>query len=303
MKISEITRRNIIDTLRLENVIWNGRLEEVDFLSRLYHIDELPSYDGRFTSMSGDIYQHRVNNYDWQDDWVYEDGRIEILKGSDENFLKFLCEMIHPIVRIDEKEVVKLLGIFNEHLNKDGFKIVQNDIISGRPIYTYQSYIPGSKHHLVSSQVLQKNLNSSYVDTQIRRLQESIDSDPELAIGTAKEFVETVCKTILEEKQIVFDKNEDLPKLVRLTLKQLKLAAEDIPEHAKAVETIRVMLQNLASISNGLSELRNPYGTGHGKHAKSKGLEPRHARLAVGAATTLAVYIFETYSNQQKNSK
>jgi hypothetical protein len=180
--------------------------------------------------------------------------------------------------------------------------IVQSDTISGRPIFSPQKYIPGSNHHLASSQVLQKKLNSSYVDTQIKRLQESIDNDPELAIGTAKEFVETVCKTILEEKQIVFDKNEDLPKLVRLTLKQLKLAAEDIPEQSKAVETIRVMLQNLASISNGLSELRNPYGTGHGKHAKSKGLEPRHARLAVGAATTLAVFIFETYLKQQKTA-
>jgi hypothetical protein len=302
MEISEITRRDIVDTIRLENISWNGRLGEIEFLSRFYNLEELPSTDRRFSDMSGDIFQHRINNDDWQKDWVYEDSRLNILKGSDENFIGFLCEMLHPIVRVEEKDVVKLLGIFNEHLKKDGFEIIQNDTISGRPVFSFRKYIPGSNHHLVSSQVVQKILNSSYVDIQIKRLQESVESDPELAIGTAKEFVETICKTILEEKNVEFDKNEDFPKLVRVTLKQLKLAAEDIPDQVKAAKTIRIMLQNLASISNGLSELRNPYGTGHGKLAKSKGLEPRHARLAVGAATTLAVFIFETYSKQQKSN-
>ena len=89
-------------------------------------------------------------------------------------------------------------------------------------------------------------------------MQGSIDSDPELAIGTAKEFVETVCRTVLEEKQIAFDEKLDFPKLVRLTLKQLSLTAEDIPDHAKAAETIRILLQNLATITNGLAELRKP---------------------------------------------
>ena len=31
-----------------------------------------------------------------------------------------------------------------------------------------------------------------------------------------------------------------------------------------------------------MAELRNSYGSGHGKDAKFKGLSPRHARLAVG---------------------
>jgi hypothetical protein len=59
-----------------------------------------------------------------------------------------------------------------------------------------------------------------------------------------------------------------------------------------------VLLNNLASISNGLAEIRNLYGTGHGKHARSKGLQRRHARLAVGAASTLGVFLFETYRDK-----
>ena len=64
MKISELTRRDIFDAMKIENVMWHGRLEETEFLSRLYDLSALPSYDGRFKDAAGDIWQHRVNNND-----------------------------------------------------------------------------------------------------------------------------------------------------------------------------------------------------------------------------------------------
>lgn len=78
------------------------------------------------------------------------------------------------------------------------------------------------------------------------------------------------------------------------------MAPEDIPNHAKAVETIRVLLSNLSAITNGIAELRNKYGTGHGKEANAKGLDPRHAKLAVGAASPLAVFLLETHQERSK---
>jgi hypothetical protein len=38
-----------------------------------------------------------------------------------------------------------------------------------------------------------------------------------------------------------------------------------------------------------------PDGTGHGQHGSASGLTARHARLAVGAASTLTVFLFETH--------
>jgi AbiJ N-terminal domain 3 len=64
MQISELTRRDILDELRLSNISWNGRLDEIDFLSRLYQLDKMPSDDSRFKDMAGDVWQHRVNNDD-----------------------------------------------------------------------------------------------------------------------------------------------------------------------------------------------------------------------------------------------
>lgn len=130
---------------------------------------------------------------------------------------------------------------------------------------------------------------------QIRRIQESVDEDPSLAIGTAKELLETTCKTILSDRRILIDKNWDVPRLVKEARKALTLVPSDIPDAAKGADSIRRLLSNLGTIANSLAELRNLYGTGHGTHGRARGVHPRHARLAVGAAATLATFLFETH--------
>ena len=57
---------------------------------------------------------------------------------------------------------------------------------------------------------------------------------------------------------------------------------------------VKRVLSNLATIVQGVAELRGLYGTGHGKDGKARGLQPRHARLAVGAASSLVTFVFQT---------
>ena len=56
---------------------------------------------------------------------------------------------------------------------------------------------------------------------------QAAEDDPALAVGTAKELIETICKTILEDRG-VSHKEEDLPKLVRTVAKELLLLPENI---------------------------------------------------------------------------
>lgn len=141
-------------------------------------------------------------------------------------------------------------------------------------------------------------LDESYLTSQVDRLAEAVEQDPDLAIGQAKELVETCCKTILAASGESGYDRLDLVRLVRRTMKRLQLLPDDIPERARGVKTIKAVLGNLATISQGMAELRNLYGTGHGKHASHKRLPIRHARLAVGAATTLAAFLFETHAER-----
>ena len=67
----------------------------------------------------------------------------------------------------------------------------------------------------------------------------------------------------------------------------------------QAAENVLVLLENLAAVGHHLAELRNPFGTGHGKEARHTGLKPQHARLAVGAASTLGVFLFECHREKK----
>ena len=69
---------------------------------------------------------------------------------------------------------------------------------------------------------------------------------------------------------------------------------------AESGESIKRLLSNLGAIGQGLGELRNLYGTGHGPDGKAKGLSARHARLATGAAATLAAFLLETHEAREE---
>ena len=138
-------------------------------------------------------------------------------------------------------------------------------------------------------------LNAGHLAEQIWRLEASVESDPSLAIGTAKELIETCCKTILAERGKPVAGILDISTLTKMTLKELKLVPEGIPDAARGADVIRRLLSNLGTIGNSLAELRGLYGTGHGKHGSATGLGSRHAKLAVGAAATLAMFLFETH--------
>jgi len=297
-RISEPTRRDIIDAMVVERVRWSGRLEEPDFLSRLFDLNSLPSHDHRYTTAYEDIHKHQVMNSDWEPDWVFYDSRFRILHGDDEVFLRFLCETLHPVVRSDIEEVQRLRQAFNELLRQDGYELVEKMRLSGRPVFAARQTDVSESQVMDTIKEQFRVLDSDYVMQQITRMETSVFDDPALAIGTAKELIETCCRTVLQERGKEADEKWDLSQLVKRASRELRLIPESIPD--KATNTVRRVLGNLASITQGIAELRNAYGTGHGKDASHRGLSPRHARLAVGAASTLAIFIVQTHREQME---
>ncbi len=145
-RISEVTRRDITEIFSAKDISWYGRLEETEFLSRLYDLDEISSNDGRFDNAESDIWQHRVINSDWEEDWIFFDERFKLGNEDDDQFLlKFLCETLHPVVRSDIVETQMLMESYNKFLAPDGWQIFESSQISGRPVFSFVP-IPINKH-------------------------------------------------------------------------------------------------------------------------------------------------------------
>lgn len=151
-RITEITRRDILDLFKNGLVIddffyeqkiflnYYGRLNEIDFLKRLYNLEEMSSLDSSFVNAENEILQHAVTNDNYQQCWIFEDKRFELKDGSDEVYLRFLCEVFHPAVQPDKGEWRVFLEKINELLHNDGYDIYPVDKISNRDIYGWRIY-------------------------------------------------------------------------------------------------------------------------------------------------------------------
>lgn len=299
--ISRTTRQRIFDGFRIEDVDWAGREDEVAFLSRLVDLDNLPSGDPRFPNAAGDIWQHCINNDDWETDWVYSDRRLNLLGRQDGVFESFLENMVDPVVQPDAKRSATLVRQINDQLQKDGLILVETERVADRPRYQIRAISRGAGRALQSAKKVADILSAYALHTEIQRIEGMIDEDPALAIGTAKDMIETVCKTILLKMGRSLSGHPDLPKLTRAVAKELKLLRDDVSDGARGAEIIRIILSNLTAIPKGIGELRSLYGSGHGKKGDHRGLEPRHARLAVAACAAYVEFVAETYQVQNES--
>jgi len=132
------------------------------------------------------------------------------------------------------------------------------------------------------------------VQQHLERISINVERDPPAAVGSAKELVESVCKFILDDYSVEYDKNESLLDLYKKTAKALKLNREAVPDSAKGSESAQRVLQNLATAVQALAELRNELGLGHGKTKPSPAFA-RHARLAFNASRSVAEFLLETW--------
>ena len=199
-----------------------------------------------------------------------------------------------------KRDVIKLFAALIRHYELS--EALQNDR-SKDPI-RYQQYvnckaIVERELNTLSEKPLDlsdpKSFNSEYIRDQIDLMRKFQETNPTEAIGKAKELIESYCKTILEKEEIAVDPKWNMTKLVDELFKHFNIMPSDIEDDIKGAKSIKQILGSLKAITQGLAELRNLYGSGHGKTSSYKGLQPRHARLAVGSAIVLIQFICDTY--------
>jgi hypothetical protein len=295
-RITVVTRRDLFDHMSLERLHWSGRLDEPDFCARVWpDTKKMRSNDPRFPNVYADIYQHRVNNYDWEDDWIFTDDRFDLLNCPDEKFLEFLAQVVHPVVRPDADSAKELVEEFNRRLRIDGFVLRQAAVTSNRPVYAgaplRASHTPSTALNLPTRALLDDH---SALQDHLKAIEDTVDKDPAAAITSAKDLVETTYKLILDNRGVAYGRRDDLPSLYKKVAVELKLDKESVPSSAPASEAAHKVLNSLTASVHGLAEMRNQLGRGHGRTAPSPALE-RHARLAFNAAVALTEFLFDTW--------
>lgn len=138
-----------------------------------------------------------------------------------------------------------------------------------------------------------KRVDWEHVQDAWRKALDRREIDPDGAITAARTLLETVCKHILDEKDVMYDDKMDLPKLYGKTAEQVNLAPS---QHTEQV--IKQILGGCNTVVEGIGSLRNSLGDAHGKGSKHLKVSSRHAELTVNLAGTTATFLIRTWEER-----
>lgn len=111
----------------------------IKFLDEMLNLKALPSEDARFKSAYDDAFQHLVNNYDWEYEYVLTE-RFNIIDNN-EIFIEFLNKIIHPSIRNNEDDILHFYILINPYLEKERLNYVLTSYHDdGLPIYKVDVY-------------------------------------------------------------------------------------------------------------------------------------------------------------------
>lgn len=132
------------------------------------------------------------------------------------------------------------------------------------------------------------------ISVEFDRALQNVETDPAAAITAACSVLEALFKVYIED--------EGLEPPGELTVKPLwKVVHKHIGFDPARVEDedLKKILSGLASIVDGLGALRTHAGSAHGRGRKAYRVAPRHARLAIHAAHSLATFVLETWDQRR----
>lgn len=128
----------------------------------------------------------------------------------------------------------------------------------------------------------------------LTRLGDTVETDPRLAVSTAKALIESTAKSVLTSRDVLYTKSDKVPALVNRAQESLALAAKGVSDEVPA---LRLILQSLVTMAQGVTEIRNQVGADHGAESVPTWVRPRHARLVVGAAQVWCQLMLETLAD------
>ncbi|SHN20865.1 Abortive infection C-terminus [Pseudomonas asturiensis] len=145
---------------------------------------------------------------------------------------------------------------------------------------------------------LVKARNIEVIDFEFDRALKNVTASPREAVSAACNILETVFKIYIEEHtHLSMPAKQDLQAVWKVVKIDLGLDASLVEER-----DLQEIISGIMATVNGIGALRTHGSTAHGPVKRPYKLKPRHARLAVHAAHTIAAFVLETWDEQVSES-
>ena len=135
-----------------------------------------------------------------------------------------------------------------------------------------------------------------HIEEQVIGIERAVAENPGLAFDLAKTLIESVCRTVLAERSILFDPGDDLPKLFKTATNYLPLLPATASGEAEVRKSLAQTLNGLHTAIQGVCELRNQCGfASHGAGDPRPAMESVQALLAAEAADAIVGFLHRVH--------
>jgi hypothetical protein len=145
-----------------------------------------------------------------------------------------------------------------------------------------------------------RHLELETVDIEFHRALRAVDDDPGSAITAGCALLEALFREYIAEMSLEEPSKLNLKSLWSVVQQNMGLN----PRNQTDADIQRI-LSGITSVTDGIASMRTHGGSAHGGGQFRYSMRPRHARLLVNAAHTLAAFVLETWaekSNQKKKA-
>jgi hypothetical protein len=214
--------------------------------------------------------------------------------NGEEILTRVICRVADPRDYFsDESKGRAVLDRLNQVLDADGFKVV---VVDGKA-----QMVPRDTAGIAVTTFTTKVrvLDFDTVELDIARALANAKAHAEDAVTAACSLLESVCRSILIELELPLPAKKDIDGLVRAVQDALNLSPGRTDLPAEIEQDVRQVLGGLTSVAKGIGALRTHAGDAHGRERGFRRIDARIAGLAITAASSLALFLIETWEQQQ----
>jgi hypothetical protein len=135
-----------------------------------------------------------------------------------------------------------------------------------------------------------------HIEEQVKGIEIAVADNPGLAFDLAKTVIESACRTILTERKIGFDPDDDLPVLFKTVTSRLPFLPASASGEIEARRSLERTLGGLRAAVQGVCELRNACGfASHGSDSPRPAMETVQAILAAETADAIVGFLYRVH--------
>lgn len=153
----------------------------------------------------------------------------------------------------------------------------------------------GSSTPSKSLQILIKDRNIPAIENEFNRALSNLNSEPREAVSAACNILESIFKVYITDEHLDMPQKQDLQNVWKVVRGDLGFEVGSIED-----DDLKKILSGILSVVDGIGAFRTHASSAHGQGRKLYNIKPRHARLAIHSAHTIALFILETWDEKKR---